>query len=78
MGGIMDRVSQIRPYTMTIGLRQEEHDFLESEARRLGVARTEVLRKACPEVFTKTGAKKGRCAGVSPWKLERRRMNEIA
>jgi hypothetical protein len=74
----MDHVSQIRPFTLNIGLRQEEQELLESEARRLNVSRAEVLRKACPQVFSETGAKRGRRKGESPWKLERRRMNEIA
>jgi hypothetical protein len=67
----MDHISKIRPFTLNIGLRPEEQELLETEARRLNVSRAEVLRKACPQVFMETGVKRGRRAGESPWKLER-------
>jgi hypothetical protein len=64
----MDHVSSIRPRTLLIHLRAEERERLDREAQRHGISRAEVLRRACPEVFSETGVKVGRAVG-SPWKL---------
>ena len=66
----MDHISTIRPYSLTLNLRTEERERLDCEAQKRGISRAEVLRRACPEVFSETGVRAGRAPGVSPWKLE--------
>ena len=67
----MDHVSSIRPYSLTLNLRPEERELLDREAQKHGISRAEALRRACPKVFSETGVRAGRAAGVSPWKMER-------
>jgi hypothetical protein len=67
----MQPITSIRPYSLTLNLRFEERDRLDTEAQAQGISRAEVLRRACPKIFKETGVRAGRAAGVSPWKLER-------
>jgi hypothetical protein len=65
----MQHVTSICPFRLDIALRAEERERLDMEAQKHGISRAEVLRRACPQVFSETGVRAGRAAGVSPWKL---------
>lgn len=67
----MTDINSIRSHNLSIRLRDDEYARLDAIAKRVGVPHTTVLRQACPGVFVETEVKKGRRAGISPWKAER-------